>query len=287
MKTHQLTSVAVRAPRAATVAAAHIDAPDGDSIRLSHIVKRFGSGETGLLALGDIDLEVRAGEFLAILGPSGCGKSTLLQIMAGLMAPSSGEVRFRGHVVQAPPEGMVYLFQQYAKSLLPWRTVAGNVALAFESDTGCSRADARARATEYLGWVGLAGFEQRYPWQLSGGMQQRVAIARALAARPRVLLLDEPFSAVDALTRVELQALMLDLRQKHGLTVVLVTHDVDEAVFLSDRIAILSRRPTVVEEIVETGIAHPRDAVATREHPRFLALRHTLMERLLNRGARS
>jgi len=178
---------------------------------------------------------------------------------------------------------MVYLFQQYAKSLLPWRTVAGNIALAFESEPGSAHARVRARASEYLELVGLAGFEKRYPWQLSGGMQQRVAIARALAANPRVLLLDEPFSAVDALTRVELHALVLDLQRRHSLTVVLVTHDVDEAVFLSDRIAILSKRPTVVEEVIETALPRPRDAIATREHERFVELRHALMERLLNR----
>ena len=261
-------------------------APDADGIRLAHVARRFGSGDAALTALRDIELEVRAGEFLAILGPSGCGKSTLLQIVAGLLAPSAGEVLFRGRPVTEPPEGMVYLFQQYTKSLLPWRSVAGNVALAFEADRRLTRQQVHARASEYLGLVGLAGFEKHYPWQLSGGMQQRVAIARALAAEPRVLLLDEPFSAVDALTRVELQALVLELRRQRGLTVVLVTHDVDEAVFLADRIAILSKRPTVVEEIVETRIPHPRDAIETRELLRFLELRHTLMERLLGREPR-
>lgn len=284
MKNPQLSAVRVTMPGQSKEPSAH---PARDAIRLSHVGKTFDSGKSELLALRDIELEVRAGEFLAILGPSGCGKSTLLQIIAGLMAPSTGQVHFRGRPVLGPPEGMVYLFQQYAKSLLPWRTVAGNVALAFESDAAYSRQQVRERASEYLGLVGLAGFEKRYPWQLSGGMQQRVAIARALAANPRVLLLDEPFSAVDALTRVELQALVLELWQKHALTVILVTHDVDEAVFLSDRIAILSKRPTVIEEIIETGIPHPRDAIASREEPRFLALRHSLMERLLNRGQRS
>ena len=284
MKNNQLSAVRVTGPTHSTGQPLQ---PEPDAIQLAHVTKTFGSGKSELRALRDIDLEVRAREFLAILGPSGCGKSTLLQIIAGLMQPSSGQVRFRGRPVLGPPEGMVYLFQQYAKSLLPWRTVAGNVALAFEANAGYSREQVRERASEYLGMVGLAGFEKRYPWQLSGGMQQRVAIARALAANPRVLLLDEPFSAVDALTRVELQALVLDLWQKHALTVVLVTHDVDEAVFLSDRIAILSKRPTVIEEIVETGIAHPRDAIATREQPRFIELRHALMDRLLNRGHRS
>lgn len=255
------------------------------SISLTNVQKTFGTGPNALLTLKSITLEFRDGEFLAILGPSGCGKSTLLQIIAGLIPGSGGDVGFGGIPVCGPPAGMVYLFQQYSKSLLPWRSVAGNVALAFEASNGDSRARIRERATGYLELVGLSGFESHYPWQLSGGMQQRVAIARALAANPRVLLLDEPFSAVDALTRVELQSLILDLWQKQKLTVVLVTHDVDEAVFLSDRIAILSRRPAVIEDVIETAIPRPRDAITTREHPRFLALRHVLMERLLSRPA--
>ncbi len=254
-----------------------------NAIRLETVCKSFGVDAAAVRALAGIDLEVRDGEFLAILGPSGCGKSTLLQIMAGLMPADGGRVLFGGLPVTGPPQGMVYLFQQYAKSLLPWRDVAANVALAFEGRARRTRRELRARAADYLAMVGLAGFEKHFPWQLSGGMQQRVAIARALAAEPKVLLLDEPFSAVDALTRVELQALVLQLRQAHGLTVVLVTHDVDEAVFLADRIAILSRRPTVVEDLIETGIDQPRDSIATREQPRFLSLRHSLMERLLHR----
>jgi NitT/TauT family transport system ATP-binding protein len=255
------------------------------SINLTDVQKTYGTGPNALLTLKSITLEFREGEFLAILGPSGCGKSTLLQIIAGLIPGSGGDVSFGGIPVSGPPEGMVYLFQQYSKSLLPWRSVAGNVALALEASNGHSRARIRERAAGYLEMVGLSGFEKHYPWQLSGGMQQRVAIARALAAKPLVLLLDEPFSAVDALTRVELQSLILDLWHKQKLTVVLVTHDVDEAVFLSDRIAILSRRPAVIEDVIETAIPRPRDAIATREHPRFLELRHVLMERLLSRPA--
>jgi len=281
MKVHQLSSVAVGGAHRPTAVA---PAPPVNAIVMDGIRKSFDSANGALVALERIDLAVREGEFLAVLGPSGCGKSTLLQIMAGLIPPTSGGISFAGRPVVEPPQGMVYLFQQYAKSLLPWRSVQANVALAFEADKSYSRAQVRERAMHYLDLVGLIGFGNHYPWQLSGGMQQRVAIARALAADPRVLLLDEPFSAVDALTRVELQALVLDLWRKHGLTVVLVTHDVDEAVFLSDRIAILSKRPTVVEDVLETGIPHPRDAIATREHPRFLELRHMLMSRLLHRA---
>ncbi|HEY8334579.1 MAG TPA: ABC transporter ATP-binding protein [Tardiphaga sp.] len=240
---------------------------------------RHGEATT---ALKSISLEVKQGEFLAILGPSGCGKSTLLQIVAGLIESSAGAVVLNGKPVTAPPPEMVYLFQQYSKSLLPWRTVEQNVALVFESK-GMKKRDIAERCGEYLAMVGLASFRSHYPWQLSGGMQQRVAIARALAAQPRVLLLDEPFSAVDALTRIELQSLVLDLWARQGLTILLITHDVDEAVFMADRIAVLSSRPSTVEMVVETELPRPRDAMGTRELPRFLQLRHQLVEHLLNR----
>jgi NitT/TauT family transport system ATP-binding protein len=244
----------------------------------------FGGRQgSALVALERIDLQVADGEFLAVLGPSGCGKSTFLQILAGLIGPTSGEVVLSGRRLQGPPPDVIYLFQQYNKSLFPWRTVAGNVAFALRRNKArrLARADRRARCRHYLQMVGLSDFEDHYPWQLSGGMQQRVAIARALAAEPAVLLMDEPFSAVDALTRMELQALILDIWGKTRLTVVLVTHDVDEAVFLSQRIAVLSHRPAIVSKVVETGLPHPRDMVKTREHPRFLELRHDLLQALL------
>jgi NitT/TauT family transport system ATP-binding protein len=237
-------------------------------------------------ALQSIGLDVAQGEFLAILGPSGCGKSTLLQIIAGLIDSTTGSVLLDGQPVTAPPPEMVYLFQQYSKSLLPWRTVEKNVALPLESRRGgksLSKREIAERSAEYLDMVGLAGFSKHYPWQLSGGMQQRVAIARALAAQPRVLLLDEPFSAVDALTRIELQSLVLELWTRQKLTVLLITHDVDEAVFMADRIAVLSNRPSVVEKMVVTELPRPRDAMGTRELPRFLALRHELVTHLLHR----
>jgi NitT/TauT family transport system ATP-binding protein len=242
-----------------------------------------GRQGTGLVALERVDLQVAEGELMAVLGPSGCGKSTLLQILAGLMTPTGGQVLLAGRRVQAPPQDLVYLFQQYNKSLFPWRTVAANVAFAFRRKGRLARAERRERCAHYLRMVGLAGFEEHYPWQLSGGMQQRVAIARALAAEPSVLLMDEPFSAVDALTRMELQALILDIWRKSKLTIVLVTHDVDEAVFLSQRIAMLSRRPSTITRVVDTELPYPRDMVETREMPRFLELRHDLFQALLQR----
>jgi len=229
-----------------------------------------------------VSLDIAQGEFLGVLGPSGCGKSTLLQIIAGLLPSVSGRVMFEGHPIVAPPEDMVYLFQQYNKSLLPWRSTKANVGFALEG-RGLSRQEKNERCLEYLRIVGLADFADHFPWQLSGGMQQRVAIARALAANPKVLLMDEPFSAVDALTRLELQTLVLDVWAKSKLTIVMVTHDVDEAVFMADRIAMLGERPSSVATVVETGLPRPRDPISTRELPRFLKLRHSLLNMLLKR----
>lgn len=254
-------------------------------LAISGVGKTFGSGAAQTQALGDIELAVREGEFLAIVGPSGCGKSTLLQIAAGLTPPTRGSVRFHGDLVTAPPPGIVYLFQQYGKSLFPWRTVLDNVAFAVEHLPGRRRAEARASSRRYLDMVGLADFADHYPAQLSGGMQQRVTIARALAAQPRVLLMDEPFSSVDALTRLELHAIVQDLWRQHGFTAVLVTHDVDEAVFLADRIAVLSTRPSRVVRVLDTQLPRPRDRLETPQMPRYLELRHELLASLLGHSA--
>lgn len=252
-------------------------------IEITDVRKAFESkGKPALVALQNISLKVAEGEFLALLGPSGSGKSTLLQIAAGLMPADAGTVTFDGRPVTAPPAHLVYLFQQYTKSLLPWRTVESNVALPLEDRPGLSKRDLQERCRHFLHRVGLDNVGHLHPWQLSGGMQQRVAIARALAAEPRALLLDEPFSAVDALTRLELQTLVLDLWKQQKLTIIMVTHDVDEAVFMADRIAVLSRRPSVVELLLDTELGWPRDAITTREQPRFLAHRHRLLDRLLH-----
>jgi NitT/TauT family transport system ATP-binding protein len=257
---------------------------DADFLRLDGVSKAYaGASGEKTIALADITLGVAEGEFLAIVGPSGCGKSTLLQIAAGLIAPSAGEIVLNGRRVNGPPEGMVYLFQQYSKSLFPWRTVMDNVAFAIEDRPGMSRAQAREHSRRYLDMVSLGEFGRHYPWQLSGGMQQRVAIARALAAEPRVLLMDEPFSSVDALTRLELHNLILELWEQHRFTAVLVTHDVDEAVYLADRVAVLSHRPSRVVESLPTALPRPRDGIVTRELPRFLELRHQLLAMLLRK----
>jgi NitT/TauT family transport system ATP-binding protein len=245
-------------------------------LELSGIQKTFGSGNAQTHALGHIDLSVKEGEFLAIVGPSGCGKSTLLQIAAGLTSATAGSVHFNGERVTEPPAGIVYLFQQYGNSLFPWRTVLANVAFAVEHKPGMTRDRIREHSRRYLEMVGLREFGDRYPWQLSGGMQQRVTIARALAAEPRILLMDEPFSSVDALTRLELHALILNLWTLQKFTV-------EEAVFLADRIAVLSKRPSSVTRVIETGLARPRDSINTSEQPRFLALRHEILSMLLGR----
>jgi NitT/TauT family transport system ATP-binding protein len=257
----------------------------GSRLLVDQIGKSFLGPDGGAIsAIGSVSLDVAPGEFLAIVGPSGCGKSTLLQVIAGLMMPSAGKVRLGEQDVTGEPAHMVYLFQQYSKSLLPWMTVANNVMFAFSHRIKLSSAAAQSRCRDYLAMVGLADFAHHYPWQLSGGMQQRVAIARALAAEPRVLLMDEPFSSVDALTRMDLHALILDLWSQKRFTAVLVTHDVDEAIFLADRVAVLTHRPATISEVIETKLPRPRHAIETRESPEFLALRHRLLKYLLARN---
>jgi NitT/TauT family transport system ATP-binding protein len=252
-------------------------------LSLRDVRKTYGDAHDRdqLLALDGISLDIAAKEFVVIVGPSGCGKSTLLRIAAGLTPPTSGEVVMDGAAVTAPPARLVYLFQQYSKSLFAWRTVLQNVMFPLEAAPRAQRSRQREQCLQYLRQVGLDGFEEKYPWQLSGGMQQRVAIARALAAEPDVLLLDEPFSAVDALTRMELQSLVLDLWRAKGFTAVLVTHDVEEAIFLADRVVVLSGRPSTVSQIVPVPLPRPRNQLTTREDRRFLELRHHLMTSLL------
>jgi NitT/TauT family transport system ATP-binding protein len=274
-----VVSFGPKAPRATPVAPLL-----GSRLHIEAISKTFLAPDGGMMpAIGNVSLNVEPGEFLAIVGPSGCGKSTLLQVIAGLMMPTSGKVVLGEQDVTGEPAHMVYLFQQYSKSLLPWMTVLNNVMFAFRHRLKLSQAEAVARCRDYLAMVGLADVPNHYPWQLSGGMQQRVAIARALAAEPRVLLMDEPFSSVDALTRLDLHSLVLDLWAQKRFTAVLVTHDVDEAIFLADRVAVLTHRPTTISEVIETKLPRPRHSIETRESRDFLALRHRLLEYLLAR----
>ena len=254
--------------------------PSGTVLRVRDLHKRYAAAGGTTVALNGVDLDIAAGSFVSIIGPSGCGKSTLLQIMAGLTTATSGEVFCGTTRVQAPPRDVVYVFQQYTRSLFPWRTVERNVAFGLENKGTTSRDEIAARTREMIGLVGLTGFERHYPWQLSGGMQQRVAIARALACRPAVLLMDEPFSAVDALTRAGLQELLRTLWRELALTVVFVTHDVDEGVYLSGRIVALTRAPGTIAIDMAVELPEPRDQIATRALPAYLDYRARLLAQL-------
>ena len=254
-------------------------------IRVESVSRHFAaSGGRDIAALKDISLDVRSGEFVVVVGASGCGKTTLLRIIAGLDQPTSGTVRISGRAVTSPPPEAVFLFQDFSRSLLPWRTVLGNVAFAIEHRRGLNRRAIVERCMQHLDLVGLRGFENHFPRQLSGGMQQRVTIARALVAEPQIILMDEPFGAVDALTRMGLQELLLKLWRASGFTVVMVTHDVDEAVYLAQRVLVMSPRPAVLAETIESGLPPDRDPIKTREDARFIAARHRLLGRLLSNG---
>jgi NitT/TauT family transport system ATP-binding protein len=231
--------------------------------------------------LKDIDLSIGEGTFTSLIGPSGCGKSSLLLCLAGLLAPSSGSVEMAGRPVSGPPDELTYVFQQYSKSVFPWRTVRQNVEFGMEI-AGVGRAERAERARNMLTRVGLEGFDNRFPAQLSGGMQQRVAIARALVCRPRVILMDEPFSAVDALTRAQLQDLLLDIWQEAGLTIVFVTHDVEEAVYLSDRVVALGRDASGITIDMDISLDRPRHQLSTRETRQFTEHRHQLLDLVLS-----
>jgi NitT/TauT family transport system ATP-binding protein len=249
-------------------------------LRIRGLRKAFAAPGGTTLALNGIDLDIERGSFVSIIGPSGCGKSTLLQIVAGLVAPTSGAVFLEGRAVESPPPTAIYVFQQYTRSLFPWKTVERNVAFGLENRERFSREEIAALTRALIHTVKLTGFERHYPWQLSGGMQQRVAIARALACRPAVLLMDEPFSAVDALTRVGLQELVRSLWRELGFTVIFVTHDVDEGVYLSTRVVALSRAPATVAIDLAVELPHPRDQIATRALPQYLDYRARLLAQL-------
>ena len=239
------------------------------------------SGGATTAAIGRISCSIHPGEFVSFVGPSGCGKTTLLMTIAGLLAPTDGRILVHGSEVSGPPPGLVLLFQEYNKSLFAWRTVLGNVRFGLEArGNHSSQADSRAR--ELIELVGLAGFEKHYPWELSGGMQQRVAIARALAYEPEVLLMDEPFGSLDALTRLELEDALLRLWAELKTTVVFITHDIEEAIYLSDRILVLSRRPSEIVEELTITLGRPRDQESTRAEKHFMETRNHIYRRISN-----
>jgi NitT/TauT family transport system ATP-binding protein len=246
------------------------------ALDVSGLAHRYGPGP----AIVDVSLDARPGELVCIVGPSGCGKSTLLRAVAGLLTPTSGEVRVDGEPVRGVVPGLAMVFQDYSRSLYPWLTVRGNVELPLRGHV--ERPERRERAEEALKHVGLDGQGGRYPRQLSGGMQQRVAIARALAHRPTLLLLDEPFASVDAQTRADLEDLLLRVRAEHGMTALLVTHDIDEAVYLADRVVVLSPAPATVAAVLTVDLPGTRDQIGTRAAPEFVRLR-TEVAQLLRR----
>ncbi|MBV8933952.1 MAG: ABC transporter ATP-binding protein [Kutzneria sp.] len=250
-------------------------------VEVTDLGHTYGTGRAAHTALGGLSFTVDPGELVCIVGPSGCGKSTLLRCVAGLLRPSVGSVSYRGETVTAVPADLAVVFQDYGRSLLPWRTVAGNVEFPLR-DRGLSAAERAARVAEALSWVGLADAAGRRPWQLSGGMQQRVCIARALAYRPAVMLMDEPFASVDAQTRADLEDLVLKLRAEADMTVLVVTHDIDESVYLADRVVVLSRSPATVVETLKVDLAGPRDQIGTRGSEAFVRLR-TEVARLIRR----
>nr|WP_315187699.1 ABC transporter ATP-binding protein [uncultured Albidiferax sp.] len=249
------------------------------NIRFEHVRKEFtvraddGGPEQRFVALDDISLEVRAGEFLVLVGPSGCGKSTLLDLLAGLTLPTSGRVLLDGKAITGPARDRGVVFQQYA--LFPWLTALDNVAFGLEI-AGVGLRERRAKAATYLDLVGLGAFASRYPHELSGGMKQRVAIARSLAYEPQVLLMDEPFAALDAQTRETLQEELVDIWQRTGKTIVFITHGIDEAVVLGQRVAVMTSRPGRIKQIVDIPDTLRAATQDVRSLPLFGELRHEI-----------
>lgn len=241
-------------------------------LRVDHLKKTYGRGTNAVEAIGDLSFEVHDKEFVCIVGPSGCGKTTLLKCMSGLLSPTSGDILLHNQRIHGPPEQMALVFQEYGRSLFPWLSIRQNVAFPLRRK-GLGRTETQKVVEDAVGSVGLSRFVDRYPWELSGGMQQRVAIARALAYQPEILLMDEPFASVDAQTRSDLEDLILEVRRRYGVTVVFVTHDIDESVYLGDRIVVLSPAPTHVQEVLEVDLPDSRDQVETKELPEFAHLR--------------
>jgi NitT/TauT family transport system ATP-binding protein len=243
--------------------------PD-ELIAVDGIRKGFPARRGETLAIRDISLALHEGEFLALVGPSGCGKTTLLRSISGLIPTDQGEIRYRDRRVDGVLPTLQVVFQDYNRSLFPWLSVQKNVAFAAR---GVDKATASERVRGALELVGLTEFAGHYPWQLSGGMQQRVAIARSIAAHAELLLMDEPFASVDAQTRISLEMMLLELWERLGLSVLFVTHDIEEAILLSDRVLVLSSRPSTVIAELEVDLPRPRDQLKTKELPRFLELR--------------
>ncbi|MFJ8688989.1 ABC transporter ATP-binding protein [Micromonospora wenchangensis] len=244
----------------------------GTLLRVAQLRKVYESRTGDVEAIGDLSFTMDAGELVCIVGPSGCGKTTLLKCLAGLLRPTGGTVEMHGAPVTGPSPAMAVVFQEYGRSLYPWLTVRGNVELPLRHKR-LSRAQRHTLVADALDAVGLAHAARSHPWQLSGGMQQRVAIARAVAYQPEVLIMDEPFAAVDAQTRADLEDLVRELHARRGISVLFVTHDIDESVYLGQRVLVLSHAPTRVREDLVIDLPTDRDQITTRALPRFTELR--------------
>ncbi|WP_283138322.1 ABC transporter ATP-binding protein [Rhizohabitans arisaemae] len=247
------------------------------------ISKTYGQGAAARVAVTSASLTVGAQQLVSIVGPSGCGKSTLLMIMAGLLKPSSGRVALGERRVDGPPVGLSVVFQDYSRSLFPWMTVRRNLTMAAAAYR-LPKAELKNRVEQALTSVGLPASGDLYPWQMSGGMQQRVAIARALVVEPTVMLMDEPFAAVDAQTRADLEDLVLRVRDEYKVTIAFVTHDIDEAVYLADRVVVMAAGPGRILEEIAIDLPKPRDQVETKLDPNFAALRSEVFRLVMRPG---
>jgi NitT/TauT family transport system ATP-binding protein len=265
------------------VAARGAPAAEAPVLAVDNLSFVVGSGSKELLILKNVSLAVRKREFVSIVGASGCGKTTLLRLMAGLLRPTQGSVSFNGRTVTEPDRQLAVVFQDYGRALLPWRTVADNVSLALEARR-VPRSQRADIIDALLKKVGLGDRRDAFPLQLSGGMQQRLQIARCLAQEPEILLMDEPFGALDAMTRQNLQDEVARLSAESGTTVIFVTHDLEEAIYLGDRVISMESRPGRISEVVDIDLPRPRHQLRTREDSRFLAYRHRLFELLPTTG---
>jgi NitT/TauT family transport system ATP-binding protein len=247
-------------------------------LEIDHLGKTYGEGEGATEAIGDLSFELAEREFVCVVGPSGCGKTTLLKCMSGLLAPTKGEVRLHDRKVEGPPPEMALVFQEYSRSLLPWMSVRGNIELPLRNKK-LPKEQRNRLVEDSVDAVALSGFIDRYPWELSGGMQQRVAIARALSFEPALLLMDEPFGALDSQTKMLLQAELLRLWEQDAKTVVFITHDIEEALFLGDVVYVMGAAPSNFKEIIQVPFGRPRDD-ALRADPEFAQLRERIWESL-------
>lgn len=262
-----------------TPGAAQSGDTSGAYMQVRDMTMAYGQGEATNTIIEGLNLDVFKGKFVSIVGPSGVGKTTLLRGLSGLLKPRNGTITVHGEQINGPHPDLGVVFQDYSRSLLPWMTTRENVAFPLQGK-GVAKEERLAQADKAMASVGLEGHGDKYPWEMSGGMQQRVAIARALAYDATVLLMDEPFASVDAQTRMDLEDLVLDLQEQLGVTIILVTHDIDEAVYLSHQVVVIAEKPAHVVDLIDTDFGAHRDQVKTKADPRFAEARSRILTRL-------